>query len=193
MLEFFYKKTRYGEEYLEQIAAIDDRDTQDLQYVQRYERLNEGGWNTTGEALVKFVPSEWTVLPTEQFEVYDFYPKHSYEYNSSHHSDPYVPPKTDPEPTVPVAAPDPSLFPEMAEAAALILKAATEISTKPIYAPDKYGYKDPMEPETIVEWDETLKKYVPVVTTTPKAVESGGPFPIAVLMGLAMGAFLAFR
>ena len=147
MLEFFYKKTRYGEEYLEEIAAIEDRNTQDIQNVQRYERLNEGGWELTGEALVKFVPSEWTVLPTEQFEVYEFYPKHSYDYGSFRHSDPYAPPKTDPEPTDP--------------------EPPVPVPPGPVPGP------------------------VPPLTTTKAEPEK--TFPIAVVMGLAMGAFLAFH
>jgi hypothetical protein len=221
---------------------------------------------------VKFKRSEWNALPTEQFEIYNFYPKHSSDYSSFQHSDPYAPPEpTDPEPIVHVAAPDPSLryfyesteiedlglvegiivvsdeselvkvftrisltgwiyvedsekpteaelssafelavddlerynfkpdeidtstpmeiTPEMeAEAAAIMAKA-----TEPIHAPDKYGYKDPIGPAIEVEWDVERMKYVPVVTTTPKAVESGGASPIAILMGLAMGGYLALR
>ena len=260
-LQFFYKKTRYGEAYLEEIAAIEDYDAHDLQNVQRYERLNEGGWNLTGEALVKFKRSEWIALPTEQFEVYDFYPKHSYDYSSFHHSDPYAPPEpTDPEPADPAdpepTVPDPVVHIkyayEMFESGGGLSERMFVIRERPAYLEPAADEDEDMQNvmqynrENGGPWVPDMETWVATayiddmtqltlpgladldfVPLTPlefrkitrpgdfqsRAPGTGGslsflpeglegvlsfepekqPFPIAIVMGLAMGAFLAFR
>jgi len=116
-LTFFYRILDYGDDSVEQIYAIEDYIERIIQTVQTYERVNGHHWNLTGERQEVFVPDEWRPLPEEDYGALEWWPTHSYEYESTAHS-PYVPvstsaaPKPAPKSAAPTPAPTPTPKPE---------------------------------------------------------------------------------